>query len=252
MFRTNMDRRAVKKADDVHDADPPVSVRPRSTHRKQRSDQPKRAPLAPTQDRSRRRNDEILQAAIELLQTVNIEDLSHSDIGERAGISKAAVYYHYPTIAALQHELGLRFDRQVSEYQNSLAIDDGSRGWQELLALGIRRTRDWFNDNRPVCEVLLGPRMTRENQMLSAEINSRVGQSVLDGLRARYHLPEHPDLEEIISYHGEIVDLFWSRSYLRVGFIDDHHLEESLRASVGYLKNYFPEHMARRKPEADR
>lgn len=235
---------------EVRDELPSQVVRPKSTHRKQRSDLPKRGKLAPSQDRSRRRNEEILQAAIDLLQEVRIEDLSHSDIGDRAGISKAAVYYHYPTIAALQHELGMRFDQQVSEFQNSLSIDSDECGWQELLGESMRRTRDWFNQNRPVCEVLLGPRMTRDNQLLSAEINSRVGQAVLKNLRSRFHLPDHPELEEIISYYGDIVDLFWSRSYLRLGLIDDHHLEESRRASLSYLGNYFPAYMASRNSSA--
>lgn len=231
-------------------ASSPSVVRPKSTHRKQRSDQPKRARLSPSQDRSRRRNEEILQAVIDLLQTVNVEDLSHSDIAERANISKAAVYYHYPTIAALQHELGIRFDREVSEFQATLRLSGDEIGWQELIREGSRHVRDWFNNHRPACEALLGPRMSRENQLLSSEINTRVGHTMLDDLRARFYLPEHPDLEEIISYNGEIVDLFWSRSYLRLGFIDDHHLEESLRASLGYLSNYFPEHLAPRKQKS--
>lgn len=224
-------------------------VRAKSTHRKQRSEQPKRVKLDPIQDRSRRRNEEILRAASELLQVVNIEDLSHSDIAQQAGISKAATYYHYPTIAAIQRELSLRYDEELVEFLVKTDSSSDTRDWQTYIRDGATRAKNWLNNNRPACEALLGPRLTRENQLVSIAINTKVGGRTLGELRARYHMPEHPNLEEIISHHGEIIDLFWSRSYLNLGFIDEYAHEEALRASLGYLKNYIPERMALREPD---
>jgi|AraplaMF_Col_mMF_1032025.scaffolds.fasta_scaffold00002_138 AcrR family transcriptional regulator len=237
--------------DDIDNAPallPPV--RAKATHRKQRSEQPQRVKLAPTQDRSRRRNEDILQAASELLQAVNIEDLSHSDIAQQAGISKAAIYYHYPTIAAIQRELAIRYDEELSEFLQQRDTRFDTRDWQTYLRDGANDAKDWMNRNRPACEALLGPRLTRENQLVSIEMNTKVGGSSLSQLRARYYMPDHPNLEEIISHQGEIIDLFWSRSYLSLGFIDDTTHEEGLRASLGYLKNYIPERLALREPGA--
>lgn len=218
-----------------------IKVRPKSTHRKQRTADLQRARLEPVQDRSRRRNDEILDAAAQLLETVNIEDLSHSDIAEVAGMSKASVHYHFPTIASVQLALGRRYDAECSKHLARIPLPDGDVSWQQLMRIGGASARDWFNAHRPACETLLGPLMTRENRLAGIEYNTQVGATTLKGLKRRFEIPEQPHLEEVFAYNGEIIDLFWSRSYLTRGHIDDRALEESLRASLGYLRNFLPE-----------
>lgn len=224
-----------------------IVVRPRSSHRKQRSLRPIRERLEPSQDRSRRRNEEILDAAARLLEFVNIEDLSHSDVAAAAGTSKASVHYHYPTIAALQLQLGRKFDAENTAYVSRhprLRAPSGT--WQDFVRIRAAVSRDWFNSHRAACEALLGPLLARENRLAGMSYNSQVGADLLQGLRLNFHLPDRPDLQGAISLNGEIIDLFWSRSYLVQGRIDDESLEESLRASVGYLRNFFPEYLPRR------
>lgn len=218
-------------------------VRPKSTHRKQRAADLQRARLEPVQDRSRRRNDQILDAAAQLLETVNIEDLSHSDIAEIAGTSKASVHYHFPTIASVQLALGRRYDAACSAYLARIPLPSGEMSWQQLMRHGATHARDWFNARRPACETLLGPLMTRENRLAGIEYNNQIGSTGLRGLRRRFEIPEQPHLEEVFAYNGEIIDLFWSRSYLTRGQIDDRALEESLRASLGYLRNFLPDYL---------
>ena len=227
------------------------SVRPKATHRKQRSTEKARTRLEPVQDRSRKLNEAILSTAATLLETVNIDDLSHSDIAEIAGMSKAAVYYHYPTVAAIQLALGRKYDTEVSEYMVERRPGWPCSNWQEFVKAGVWVARDWFNAHRPACETLLGPLLARENKLAGFEYNTKIGATLLEGLRQRFVMPEHADLEEIASYNGEIIDLFWSRSYIRQGTIDDHANEEAIRASMGYLKAYIPEVLPKRPPADD-
>jgi len=229
-------------------------VRPRSSHRKQRNSETQRAALEPSQDRSRRRNELILDAAYELLKTVNVEDLSHSDIANVAGVSKASVHYHFPTIAAIQLQLGRRLDGELSDYANQFRDHRDASSWQDVVRASARRARDWFNDRRPACEALLGPLLTRENRLAGITYNRQVGSSLLAAIRKTFVVPDTGSLEEVFSYNGEILDLFWSRSYLTRGRIDDEALEESLRASLGYLRNFLPEYLPKRttEPEASR
>jgi AcrR family transcriptional regulator len=224
-----------------------TKVRPKSTHRKQRTADLQRARLEPVQDRSRRRNDQILDAAAQLLETVNIEDLSHSDIAAAAGMSKAAVHYHFPTMASVQLALGRRYDAECSRHLAEMALPGGEVSWQQLIRLGAASARDWFNAHRPACETLLGPLMTRENRLAGIAYNTQIGAAELRRLKRRFEIPEQPHLEEVFAYNGEIMDLFWSRSYLTQGHIDDRALEESLRASLGYLRNFLPEFLPTRR-----
>jgi AcrR family transcriptional regulator len=239
------DRRLFVTPDKAHASLP--RVRPKSTHRKQRTADLQRARLEPTQDRSRRRNEEILDAAAQLLETVNIEDLSHSDIAGVAGTSKASVHYHFPTIASVQLALGRRYDAECSRHIARVPLPERDVSWQQLMRIGGPSARDWFNAHRPACETLLGPLMTRENRLAGIEYNTQVGATILKGLKRRFEIPEQPHLEEVFAYNGEIIDLFWSRSYLTQGHIDDRALEESLRASLGYLRNFLPEFLPTRR-----
>jgi AcrR family transcriptional regulator len=204
-----------------------------------------RSRLEPVQDRSRRRNEQILEAVARLLETVNIEDLSHSDIALAAGVSKPSVHYHFPTIAAIQLELGRRYDAEVSVFLDGLREKRKRRveTWQDMVRDGTRAARDWFNAHRPACETLLGPSLSRENRLAGITYNSQVGSSVLKAIREVFAVPDQAHLEEVFSYNGEIIDLFWSRSYLTLGTIDDKALEESLRGSLGYLRNFLPEYL---------
>jgi len=219
-------------------------VRPRSSHRKQRSADAPRGQREPAQDRSRKRHEAILAAADSLLQTANIEDLSLSDIGKTAGISKASVHYHFPTIAAIQLELGRRYDKIIDD----LLLDYHTKltemrvpTWQEWVRIEAGAVRDYFNTHRPACETLLGPLLHRQNRLATISDNRRQGLAKLRNLCAVFEVPNPDALEEAFPYNGEILDIFWSGAYLARGRIDDRTFEESVRASVGYLRNFLPE-----------
>lgn len=222
-----------------------LTVRPKASHRKHRASELQRTALEPVQERSRRRNDQILEAAAKLLETVNIENLAHADIATVAGISKASVHYHYPTIAAIQLALGQRYDADVAQYVTAHAAPGHVASWHEIVRRNAGLAWTWFNQNRPACEALLGPLMTRENRLAGMDYNARGGSATLRRIRKEFVIAEQPQLEEVFAYNGEIIDLFWSRSYLRSGRIDEAALEESLRASLGYLRNFLPEILPR-------
>lgn len=204
---------------------------------------------APAQDRSRKRIEAILVATTELLEHVNIEDLSHSDISERADISKASVHYYFPTIADLQLALGSRFEAEITEafhahYEATINDDGGS--WQDWGRLDLVIPWQYFNTHRPACEALLGPILHRRNRLAGMQYNSARGAERLVMLQRRFVVPEIPNIELVFAKVADIIDAFWSRAYLTQGYIDEETLEETIRATNGYLKNYLPEILTRR------
>lgn len=230
-----------------------IKVRPKASHRKARSTEKAKPRIKPVQDRSKRSNEAIFEAAISLLETVNIEDLSHSDIATVASVSKASVYYHFPTIASLKLALSRRFDEELFEHLKSHDhLGEKYDNWPDMNRAGARLARDWLNDNRPACEALYGPALSRENRIASVAYNASVGREIQARLSERFILPDLPNLPEITEMNGEIIDLFWSRSYLMTGQISDHALEESLRASIGYLRNFLADFLPPRATPADR
>lgn len=229
----------------------PQIVRPKSSHRKQRSGENHRPARPPSQDRSRARHAVILVAAEALLETANIEDLSLSDVALKAEVSKASVHYHFPTIADLQLELGRKFDTDLSAVLSASHLrrhDMRIPTWQEWIRLEAAIARDYFNTHRPACEAMLGPLLHRRNRLAGLQYNTQVGQSKLANLNRIFVVPETPALAQAFRYHGEIVDVFWSTSYLERGHIDQASFENSVLASTGYLRNFLPDVLPMRTP----
>lgn len=228
-------------------------VRPKSSQRKQRTPEARTA-RPPSQDRSRLRHAGILDAAEALLRSANIEDLSLGDVAARAGFSKASVHYHFPTIADLQFELGQKYDRELAQLlseSHTRRADMRVPSWQEWMRLESGIARSYFNNHRPACEALLGPLLHRRNRLAGMEYNALVGRSKLQNLDTIFVVPNAAALEEVFRYHGEIIDTFWSMSYLRHGVIDDAAFENALLASVGYLRNFIPEVLPMREPSEE-
>jgi len=221
-----------------------IVVRPRSTHRKRRSTSDLSPQRAPSQDRSRKRREAILDAAEELLKTANVEELSLSSVGAQADMSKAAVHYHFPTVAAIQLALGRRHDRAVWEIFADLNAKRKTMRvptWQEWVRIEAGVARDYFNAHRPACETLLGPLLHRQTRLATMKDNHELGLAKLRNLCRVFEIPDQAILEQALPFNGEIFDVFWSGAYLKHGHIDDHSFEESVRASVGYLRSFLPE-----------
>ena len=228
-----------------------AAVRPKASQRKARSPVVVRGARAPTQERSQRRFDAILEATQALLQSAHIEDISFYDIARKAKMSPASVHYLFPTIAAVRLELARRNNRAVVELIAEKAAElekVGEPSWQQWVRALAEMARDSFNGDRSSSEITLGPVLSREGRLTNVEINGVLGRSVLQTLQAVFVVPEIPRLDTMISLGNEVFDALWSRSYALHGRIDDETFEESLRMVLAYLRGVLPETLTMRAP----
>ncbi len=227
-----------------------LDVTPKSSQRKQRSRQARPEQRDPVQARSRIRHDAILDATARLLEKANIEDLTLSDIGRAARVSKASVHYHFPTIADIQLALGKRFNQDLADFlahKHTKTIAIQSITWREWISLDANFTRDFFNANRAACECLLGPLLHRQIRLAARQANARSGEHKIESMRRIFDLPRTQELKRALGLYAEILDLFWSNAYLLNGRIDDLTFRESVAASVSYLAPFLPNILRRRQ-----
>ncbi len=223
---------------------PVVLVRPKASQRKARSAVVPRNARAPTQERSQKRFDAILDATQELLEKARIEDISFSDIARKAGISPASVHYLFPNIAAVRVELSRRNNRDLVAQIAGMAaelVESREPSWQQWLRSLAGGARRVFNSSRAVSEITLGPIMSREGRLSNIESNGAVARSFLETLQAVFIVPEIPNLEMMLSLASEVFDALWSRSYMLQGHIDDETFEESMRVVLAYMRAVLPE-----------
>lgn len=230
--------------------DPPEQiVRPKASQRKGRTGTVDHTARRPSQKRSIERFNAILKATERLLQTARIEDISFHDIARQANLPPPSVHYLFPTMSAVRIELSRLYNQQASEVvlrMNEALRADPKATWQDWMRRMALDTRDHYNANRHMCEVLLGPILHRESRLSNMEANDTVATALLENLRTVFVVPEIPNLANYFVCLCEIVDALWSRSYMRHGRVDDASLEESVAVQIAYLRSIFPEILPRR------
>jgi len=227
-----------------------AGVRPKASQRKGRSEKIEHVARKPVQERSRQRFERILDAMERLLQTSDIENISLYDVAREAGLPPASIHYLFPSIAALQIELGNRLletsTADVLDAQKAMArLRNPS--WQDWLRAMGRRACDHFNRSRPSSEIVLAPMLHRESKRAAIAMNDRIGVSMLEGLKEVFVVPEVPGLAHRIALAADIADVLWSRSYIFNGRIDEETFEESIRLQIAYLRTVLPETLPLRR-----
>ncbi len=225
------------------------AIRPKVTKRKARGDVVEHKAREPLQQRSRRRFDAILDAACELLNTANVEDLSFNDIASKAGVSPPSVNYMFPSMSALLDELLKRFNHRYTdeffEMEHRLSVTEVT-SWQGWIRSLAEANREHFNANRAFAEIALGPMMNRSSRHAIIAVNATFASSMIGSMSSIFMLPEVPDLHRKITLSLEVFDALWGRAYMEHGEIDETTFEESVQIVTAYLRLVLPETLSRR------
>ncbi|MEU7862869.1 MULTISPECIES: TetR family transcriptional regulator [Nonomuraea] len=94
---------------------------------------PKSLRRRPTQRRSARRVERMLDACAELLDEMGYEGLSTTRIAERAGVAIGSVYQFFPDKRAITQELTRRNVEQFVSRVGRRFLEEDYRGWWEAV-----------------------------------------------------------------------------------------------------------------------
>ena len=92
------------------------------------------------------RRDQILDVALELVQTRGYSAFSYQDLSDRLGITKASIHYHFRTKADLGTAVAEKYNTEVRALLDA-ATRTSNDPWTQLegyvqMVLGIVKTRD--------------------------------------------------------------------------------------------------------------
>lgn len=230
-------------------------MREKASQRKGRTTELRRSPRVPTQERSKRRYQAIIDATEHLLKTANIEDISLYDIGKEAQIAPASVHYLFNTMTAVHIELNRIYNEQLTAKvleKNRLQVAMKNPSWQDWVKAVMTEGRDQLNSNRPMSEIMLGPTLHRKSRVTNLVTNISLAQVSLTLMREFFVVPEIPNLERYFFVATELGEALWSGSYSAHGRIDDETFTESVRATLAYLRCFLPETLVPRLIEPER
>lgn len=204
----------------------------------------------PNQARSKARVGAILRAAENLLTKHTLEEIGPYEIATEADVPPASVYYFFPTIEDLWAELTMKVARRtvVNLLETGLSQAGAvTAGWQDLVALNLESTVNFYNNNPALAELVLGPNTSREvyaafdeGDLTSAKISEKL-------LKKYYQLPNIPKLRLKLVTAIVASEAIMRKSYRTHGFITDELKQESLALVISYMRTILPEELEPRE-----
>ena len=199
----------------------------------------------PTQERSRQRFEDILNAAERLLERDEHSNIGIYAIAAEATIPPASVYHFFAEMPLVFTALAERYLEKFGGLA-TLDVSPIARSWQDVDAALFERARSFYNRSRPARQVLLGSGLWMGSAERHISFNRELAMKVIEQFEAAFVVPHVPDLLDRVTEILVLNDALWVLSYLRHGDITDDMAEQARRARVAYARTFLPEFLPRR------
>ncbi|WP_016746415.1 TetR/AcrR family transcriptional regulator [Rhizorhabdus wittichii] len=197
-----------------------------------------------TQARGRARREALIQAARDLLQEREIDDITLPMVSEAANIPSSSTYHFFPDLRELYKELARTISDEMASVEPAIGAD---ASWQAIIGTFLAASADYFNADAAARQLILGPRTTPDIRQAGCHDDYRFGVQLHAALAAHFHLPELAEPIAIFFRAIVIADAFFALSVLEDGVITRHMVGEANRAATAYLGNYLPPILQRKR-----
>lgn len=176
-----------------------------------------RVPLrnAPVQARSTARLTALLDAAAAIADEIGFERLTTAMVAERAGASIGTVYRYFPDRIVLLQALGARnLDRVLGKVTDEL-LDESHPDWLTALSSAFGVFVEAFRNEPGFRGLRVGDVIDLRPAPNDRPFNAIVSDHLLDGLIARFGIPDSPELRFRFETAIEVSDALAARAFAR-------------------------------------
>lgn len=200
---------------------------------------PKSTDARGTQRRGDARREQLLQAALTLLETRDFPELTFVAVCEQAGIPHGSARYFYPDLPALLRgllgELGKRHDDELALPIRGKA----TKSWRALLHSLIDRSARFQRGNPVFAKLTISGYMPPELKRLDRDADLKRARFVLAKLDEFFLLPRHKDNERVAYYAIEIVDTAFMLSVRESGQVTPWWIKQAKLGAEAALEAHF-------------
>jgi len=202
----------------------------------------RRAPSR-AQARGLMRRKQLIEAGLELLASVPVEELSFRQVCEHAGMPEGSGYHFYANKYDLLTALAGTLSQTFIDSLSNVVSDGPPQSWEELADRVVDNGAEIYEAHPAAVQLFLGARTPPEVKLQDRNNDRLVGASVRELFDRYFELPPIRPGHHLFFYFIEITDLMFSLSVLEEGCITPDAIEESKRAGKGYLGVYLPPHL---------
>ncbi len=195
---------------------------------------------SPTQARGRVRREKMLQAAAELLREKDLDEITFNEVAKRAEIPIGSAYYFYDNLMDLYAALTKKLGAELLERHSEPMVADDIKQWEDIIAIACKRGKEFYDKHPEARQLMIGGKTPPELKRSDRDNDISIVTVLNNHLSHHFELPNIPNVQDILFYTVEIVDLFLCLSMLRHNCVTQEMVEEGCRAGVSYLRTYLP------------
>jgi AcrR family transcriptional regulator len=210
--------------------------------------QSKRTSSRATQRRGDARREQLLQAAMKLLETQDFSEVTFVAVCKLAGVPHGSARFFYPDMPALLRgllsDLGRRHDEELERPLRGAS----TQSWRTLLDTLIDRSSRFQRRNPVFAKLTISGHMPPDLKRLDRDADFKRARFLLATLDEHFVVPNHKDNERIAYYAIELVDTAFMLSFRESGQITPWWLRQAKRSAQAVFEAHFGELKKRPSP----
>ena len=193
-----------------------------------------------TQRRGEARRTQLVEAAVTLLKTHDIDAWSLERVASEAGIPLSSVYHFYPDKLALLMAVANYYGEDLAVTLRKPYRLASENTWRDLLERFLQRAVSWYAATPGAGRLLIGGKTPPEVKLADRQHDLVLG-SLLEEVFGRYFvLPQLAERTDIFFHAIEIADLFLQLSMIRFHQITPAMVRHGGIACAAYLGEFLP------------
>ncbi|MEH6549769.1 MAG: TetR/AcrR family transcriptional regulator [Pseudomonadales bacterium] len=196
------------------------------------------------QARGQARREQLIEAAIALLEQREITEISLSDIAAHAGIPVGSSYHFFPNVTAIYSAVMIQYSYEIADFAMAVeGIKEGEQ-WVVLIESICDRIVEFYETHRAYEQIRLSGKTSADIKYnRQRKSGSEVAPMMVELIEKYFVLPEIPNRDRVTQNFLHIIDALYSYTFMEFGCINEQGSTEAKRAGIAYLKLYFPEYL---------
>jgi AcrR family transcriptional regulator len=194
----------------------------------------------PQRQRGVIRFEHLLDSTEALLAERPESDISLALVAEKADVPLPSIYHFFPNRDALLVALAQRYHVMLGDMARG-PLNPPPERWQDIIRQRQGSGVAFLNAHPAALKLFMGAGVSAEVRTLDLQGNASLARLRAAEFRHWFDCHGIRDLEHRLAISIGIMDGVWAISWSQHQRITNAYLEESIRASVSYLRCYLPE-----------
>ena len=186
------------------------------------------------------RFEQLLDATETLLTEYPDEDISLALVASTAEVPLPSIYHFFPNKDAILVALAQRYHAALDEMARE-EMCPPPKSWQEIIRRRQQSGVVFLNEHPSALRLFMGAGVSAQVRTLDLQGNASLSALRAAEFRRWFDCSSIPDLEAKLAITIGLMDGIWALSWSQHKRVSDAFLEESIRASIAYLRCFLPE-----------